>query len=163
MTKHTTQRGTSMIELLFYISLLAVLSLVVINSMITMTKSFKETSIQTDLMQGGDVMERISREVKRATGIASITSNDLKINTKDDAGNAKTMEFLLSGNDIQLLENDVLTGNLNTANIIVNSLSFEQLTTVKGSAVKIILSVESKNNLSRSESFYDTVILRGDY
>ena len=163
MTKHTTQRGTSMIELLFYISLLAVLSLVVINSMITMTKSFKETSIQTDLMQGGDVMERISREVRRATGIASITSNDLKINTKDGAGNAKTMEFLLSGNDIQLLENDVLTGNLNTANIIVNSLSFEQLTTVKGSAVKIILSVESKNNLSRSESFYDTVILRGDY
>lgn len=152
-----------MIELLFYISLFIVLSLVVINSMIVMTKSFKETSIQTSLMQGRDIMERMSREVRKATGVVSITPTNLKVNTKDNAGNPKTAAFLFTGGNLQFSENDVLIGNLNSSNIVIDSLSFEPISTAKGSAVKIVLSVKLQNNPSRLENFYDTVILRGDY
>jgi len=156
--------GYALLETIFYILLFAILSIAVINSMITMTKSFKETAIQAELMQGGNVMERISREIRQAYGISSISSNSLKLNTKDGAGVNKTVEFTLSGSDIRLLDNDVFTGNLNTTNINVTGLVFTQINTIKGTAVKISLMVRSNHDLlNRDQDFYNTVVLRGSY
>ena len=109
-------------------------------------------------------MERMSREIRQAYSINSISSSDLKLDTKDDAGANKTVEFLLSGNSLQLLENNVLTGNLNSPNITVMALTFTQITTAKGQGVKIFLTVKSNNDASsRNQDFYDTVVLRGKY
>jgi hypothetical protein len=155
--------GSSLIELVFYIALFAVLSLVVINSMITMTKSFKETSIQVGLMRGADVMERMSREIRRATSINSISSDNLILNTRDGAGVAKTLQFLLSGGNIQLIDNSVLIGNLNTSNTTITALTFSQIVTTEGNAVKVSLTIQSNIDTSRSETFYNTVVLRENY
>ena len=159
-----TKGGYTLIEILFYIALFSVLTLAIINSFITMTKAFKEISIQSDLVQSSLVIERMSREIRQAYGINSIATSDLKLNTKDELDNNETVRFLLSGSDIQLFENDVLTGNLNTPNIQVVNLSFTQITTVNGNAVKISLSVKSgRDTTNRVENFYNTVLLRGDY
>lgn len=160
-------RGYVLLETIFYIALFAILSIAVIDAMITMTKAYKETAIQAELMQGGNVMERISREVRGAYSINPInpnSPNDLKLNTKDSTGANKTIEFLLSGSNIQLLENNVFTGNLNTPNITIIVLTFTQITTTKGVAIKIFLTVKSNHDSqNRNENFYDTVVLRGDY
>ena len=159
-----TKSGYTLVEMLFYITLFCILAIVVINSLITMTKAFKETSIQSDLVQSSGIMERISREVRQAYGISSISTSDLKINTTDDANNIKTERFLLSGSDVQFFDNDVLTGNLNTTNIQVTALTFTQITTTAGKAIKIVLSVKStRDTAGRVENFYDTAVLRGAY
>lgn len=156
--------GYAVLETIFYIVLFAILSIAVINALITMTQSFKETAMYGELMQGGDVMERMSRDIRNAYGINSITSTSLKLNTKDTAGVNKTVEFNLSGNDVRLLENDSFIGNLNTANISITNLSFTQINTTKGSAIKILLSLRSNHDaLNRIQDFYTTVVLRGDY
>ncbi|OGI86095.1 hypothetical protein A3A01_01565 [Candidatus Nomurabacteria bacterium RIFCSPLOWO2_01_FULL_39_17] len=156
--------GYTLVEILFYIALFSVLTLAIINSFVTMTKAFKEISIQSDLVQSSLAIERMSREIRQAYGINSITTSDLKLNTKDELDNNETVRFLLSGSDIQLFENDVLTGNLNTPNIQVVNLSFTQITTVNGNAIKISLSVKSGRDMTnRVENFYNTVLLRGDY
>jgi type II secretory pathway pseudopilin PulG len=156
--------GYTIVELLFYIALFALLTLAVINGMITMTRAFRETTIQSEFLQSGNIVERISREVRQAYGIGSISATDLVLNTKDAGGANKTVEFLLSGSNLQMLENSVLTGNLNTPNISVTALTFTQITTSKGQAVKIFLTVKSNNDaLNRAENFYDTVVLRGSY
>lgn len=158
------KRGYAIIELLFYIALFALLTLAVINGMIVMTMAFRETAIQSELLQSGNVMERISREIRQANDISSIGASDLVLNTKDLGGANKTVEFLLSGSNLQMLENSVLTGNLNTPNISVIGLAFTQIITNKGKAVKISLTVRSTNDkLNRIKTFYDTVVLRGDY
>lgn len=156
--------GYAVLELLFYIALFAVLSLVVIDAMVAMARSFRETAIQSELTQGGFIMERITREIRASYGINSISVNDLKLNTKDDAGTNKTVEFLLSGSNVRLLENDIVTGNLNTPQIIATGLDFSEITTTNGKAVKIILTLQSLNDKSnRIINFYDTVVLRGSY
>ena len=158
------KKGYAILELLFYIAFFAILSLVVINAMIVMTRSFKETSIQGELIQSGVIMERISREVRQAYNISSISATDLNLDSTDNGGANKTVEFLLSGTDIQLLENGVLTGNLNTPNIAVTALTFTQVTTTKGKAVKVALTVKSNNDaLARTQDLYDTIVLRGIY
>ncbi len=163
--KKKKKSGYAVLELLFYIALFAVLSIVVIDAMITMAKSFKETSIQAELVRSGTIMERISREVRGSYGIDPIsTSTDLKLNTKDSGGANKTVEFKFVGSDVQLWDAGSNIGNLNTLNIIVTALNFTQITTVKGKAVRIFLTVKSTNDtLSRTQDFYDTVVLRGSY
>jgi len=156
--------GYALLETIFYILLFAILSIAVINSMITMTKSFKETAIQAELMQGANIMERISREIRQAYAINSIGVSNLKLNTTDSAGLNKTVEFSLSGSNIRLLDNDVFTGNLNTANVNVAGLVFIQINTTKGTAVKISLIIRSNHDLlNRDKDFYNTIVLRGSY
>ena len=157
-------RGYSLVEILFYIAIFSMLALVIISSLISMTKSFRATTIQADLVQSSAIMERISREVRQAYGINSISASDLKLNTKDELDNNKTVRFALSGSNVQLFENDIFTGNLNTPNIEITTLSFTEITTLNGKAVKISLSARSARDTSgRIEDFYDTVVLRGDY
>ena len=160
----TEAKGYAILELLFYIAFFAIISLVVINAMITMTKSFRETSIYQELTQSGVIMERMSREIRHANDISSITSTNLELASTDSGGAAKTVQSQLSGNNVQLLENSILTGNLNTANIVVTALSFTQITSAKGEAVKILLTVRTSNDaLARTVDFYDTIVLRGEY
>ena len=156
--------GYAIIELLFYISIFAILVLVVINSMIVMTKSFRETTIHAQFIGTGSIMERISREIRQAGGINSISASNLVLNTTDTGGAPKTVQFTLSGSNIDFLENGVSTGNLNSLNIIVSSLVFSEITIATGKAVKVFLTISSAQDpLSRSVDFYNTVVLRGDY
>src|SRR3989344_3949407 len=133
--------GYTLVEMLFYIALFSVLSLAIIASLISMTKAFRVTTAQADLVQSSAVMERISREIRQAYEIISISANDLK-----------------------LIENNVFTGDLNSSNIQITALSFTEITTPAGKAVKASLSVKSvRDATGRIENFYNTVVLRGDY
>ena len=153
--KNKKQYGYALLELLFYIALFTVLVLVVINAMITMARAFKEIAVQTELIQSETIMERISREIRASSSITSISATDLKLNTT---------EFKLSGTDLQFLENNVLTGNLNTPNISITALIFTQITTTKSKAIKIFLTLKANDDMSgRLVDFYDTVVLRGSY
>ena len=132
--------------------------------MITMTRSFRETGIQGELVQSGTIMEKISREIRQAHDINSITATNLNLDSTDSAGVDKTVQFVLSGNNLQFVENGVLVGNLNSPNIVVTGLTFTQITTVEGKAVKVALSVRSSNDqLNRVVDFYDTISLSGSY
>lgn len=159
------ERGYAVLELLFYIAFFAVLSLVVINAMITMAGSFKATTIQAELVQSGNIMERMSREIRQAYSIDSAsTSSDLKLNTTNSDGINKTIEFKFINPDIQFWDNGSNVGNLNSPNISVTDLAFTQITTVKGKAIKIVLTLKSANDGSgNTQYFYNTVVLRGSY
>jgi type II secretory pathway pseudopilin PulG len=157
-------KGYSIVEILFYISIFAILTLAVINALITMTKAFREVTVQSDLVTASSMIERISREIRQSLSINNISASDLKLNTKDDLGNSKTVRFAMSGSNLQFYENDVLTGNLNTTNTVVTDLSFAEITTVAGKAIKLSISVRSaRDPNNRVETFYDSIVLRGDY
>src|ERR1035437_5117347 len=108
------KNGYAILELLFYIALFVIISIVVISSMITMARSFREVAIQMELTQGVAIAEFISREIRSANDITTINANDLVLKTKDSGGSNETVEFLFSGSDLEFLTNGVLTGNLNT-------------------------------------------------
>lgn len=157
------KKGYSVLELIFYISFFAILVLLVINSMLTMSRSFKETAIYADLNQGSFVMERISREVRQADSVSSISNTNLRLNTSY-GGTAKTVEFIISGTDMQFWDDGVLVGNLNSDSINIENVSFTSILTSAGSAVRVVFSLRSDKDASgRVEYFYNTIVLRGDY
>jgi Tfp pilus assembly protein PilE len=159
-----TKEGYALIELLFYISIFAILILVVINSMIVMTKSFRETTIQTELVNTSSIMERMSREIRQASSISSISTSNLVLNTTDEFEVDKTVEFSLSNSNIDFSEDGISQGNLNTPNIIISNLNFTEITTTEGKAIKILITLYSTNDdLNRNIDFYNTIALRGNY
>lgn len=160
----TKNAGYALLEIIFYATFFVIISFVVINSLLVMQKSFQITKIQQQLSSSSSILERISREIKQAIDINSITSNTLELKTKDDAGLSKTVKFMVSGTDMQLWENNILTGNLNTAEIEVSNLVFTQITTANGKAVKVSYTVSSaEDKTNRTENFQDTLVLRGAY
>lgn len=159
-----TNTGYSLIEVVFYVALFTVLSIVLLNFLITMTSFFMKTMVNRDIMQGAIVMENISRELKQANNFTFL-SNSLTVNTKDISNNPKTIIYTLSNSNIQLTDSVYGNlGNLNTPNVSIDSFNVSLITTLKGKAAKINLTVKSNRDEENiQENFVDTVILRGSY
>ena len=162
--------GTSLVEALIYIALFAVFSIFFIQVLGVMTQSFSQTKSNNYLLDSGyNALERISREVRGASSVDAGNSTlgtslgVLALNTTDSGGAAKTVKFDVSGGVLRLTENGTVTGNLTGGTVTVSSLIFRKITTTVGTAVKIELTLRDNRVATRTENFYDTVILRGGY
>lgn len=115
-------------------------------------------------------MERMTREIRNAESVdilgSTFASNPgvLALTTRDIVGNPKTVIFSRSGTSLIITENGVVTGTLTGQNVDLTNLMFYQTVTVKGSVIKIEMTVQDNRSLSRrSENFYNTITLRGGY
>lgn len=167
------KKGESLIETLLYVSLFALLSIVFINCLTVMTKSFIQTKSNDYLLDSGySSMERISREIRGAISVDATstlgsnlasTSNFFLLNTTDSNNSAKTVKFDVSSGALRLTENSVVTGNLTGGNVTVSNLVFRSITTANSKAVKIEMTLTDNRISTRAENFYDTVVLRTTY
>ncbi len=156
--------GYAVLEILLYILLFAVLSIAVINSIIVMTRSFKEVQINRDLIEGATLMERISREIRHTESIVSIDNTNIKVNSKDENNISQTITFALSGGNILYSKNDIFVDNLNSSDVVVSDLIFTSIGSPSVNAIKIHFGVSSLNDsFNRVEDFYNTVVFRGMY
>lgn len=163
-------KGTTLIEMLVYIMIFTVLSIAVVNVLVTMMKSFSEVQAYRDLTEASTVsLERITREIKGATSVdtANSTFNSspgiLQLNTTDSGGSAKTVKFDISSNQLRLTENGTVTGFIVGGNISVTSLIFRNITTSKGNAIRIEMTIQNTRGRSVSKDFYSTAVIKGAY
>src|SRR3989338_6687664 len=138
-------KGYAILELLFYIAFFSVLTLTVVSALLSMSKTFKETSVQAEILRGSAILERISSEIRQASAIDSISTTNLQLN-QDNAGVISIAEFSLAGTDLEFRRDGGLVGDLNPPNLLVSALNFTQITTAAGQAVKISISVVSGND-----------------
>lgn len=159
-------KGFTIVEMLFYISIFSILFLVIINAMILMLSSFKETMVNRDLLEGGVVMERMAREIKNGVNITTATTGDLDffIHDENNPGNTITYHFVLVGTKILAKSNNIDIGDVSSPDISVTALDFTKISTVNSKAIRITLTIKSNRfGSTRTETFYDTVVLRGIY
>lgn len=170
MKNFSYKKGNTLIEMLVYISIFAVLSIAIVNVLVTMMKSFSEVQAYRDLAEATTVsLERITREIKGATSVdvANSTFNSspgiLQLNTTDSGGAAKTVKFDVSSNQLRLTENGTVTGNIVGGNMSVTSLIFRNITTSKGTAIRIEMTMQNTRGRTISKNFYSTAIIKGAY
>lgn len=170
MYKHKN-KGYSLIEMIVYLAIFTSVSVLVINSFITVLGSFSATRTNRDLLESGAVViERITREIRQAESIDTINSvfnsspGALQLNSIDSGGSQMTIKFSVTNGAINLYEGGTLVGNLLGQNITATSLVFRRITTTNGEGVKIELTLQ--DNISKNlqtANFYNTIILRGGY
>lgn len=165
------KKGYSLVEIIVYLAIFTTMSVVVINSFITILNSFKETRTNRDLLESGStVMERISREIRQAKNIdvtnSTLSSSPgvLQLNSTDSVGTAQVIKFSITSGALNIYKDGTLTGNLLGQNITVTSLIFRRIVTTNGEAVKIEMTLQDNNSKSlKTINLYNTIILRGGY
>lgn len=164
---NNNKKAFSLVEIVIYIAIFTALSIVVINSFIIVLSSFSTIRSNHDLLNSGSIaMEKITREIRQADSvdIPNSTSEILQLNSTDSSSNPVVVKFAKVGNALNLYRGGVLVGNLLTSKVILNSISFDYISTAKskGEKIKMVLN-DTAGKIDKTENFYDTVILRGTY
>lgn len=162
-------RGFTLLEVLVYLVIFAVVSLVLINGIIISMKSFAATRENRIFARtGADVMERVAREIRSATSIEPLNTTfdsnpgALGVHVIDSDDNDVLVEFEIVDDELQLSYDGVSVGILTNDEIDVSSFVVRELTAEQGVGVKIEITLQSVST-GREESFATSVSLRGSW
>ena len=157
--------GFTLVEVVIYSAILAVVSVFVVNSLILMVKNFNGYRVSRFVnISAASAMERMTRELREARDIGAINTFDsnpgfISLDTGIEFLSTNSQLFIrYSGGDDQALT---------PTNLELTSLIFRQVATStnpNSKAIKIEMELKGeRGGYQKTEKFYDTVILRGSY
>ncbi len=168
-------KGSSILELIFYVAIFGLTAVLVINSILVMLSSFKENNVNNYLSNNIKLIETISREIKNSDSITGLSSDNIKLAGTDALGNPRISQFVWDGTSVIFYENDVEIGALDSGNVDVLNLAFYQINSIvndsvvdvnplNSTAVTFQITLQSNYlGYSSVETFYNTLVLRGSY
>lgn len=161
------QSGYSLIEMIIYVAVLSVVSLLIINTVLSFNKSYQNVLVLRRLDHSAiDAMERITREIRLSRQIdganSSFGSNPsvLSLVSRIEGG-TKTTKFYLDNGTIKIDLDGNYFGPLTTSQVSVTSLIFNSINTDISSAVKIDLEITtSLGEINKTKKYHSTVVLK---
>ncbi len=159
-------KGFTLVEMLIYVALMALITVIVTQSFVVVLKSNRISFAEINLRNSGySAMEGMLREIYASESIATTSAGVLQMNQN---GSANIVKFATSSSSaLNFYEGSgtpVLVGPLTSKKVSVKNLIFTPINTGKSHAVKIQMQLESAvNGVTKSEWFYSTAILRGSY
>jgi prepilin-type N-terminal cleavage/methylation domain-containing protein len=163
------QRGFSLVEMIIYIGILALMLTIIVNMLFIMSTSGRALVASKNIENAGAFsLERVTREIRNASSVdagQSVLGSSpgvLALNGTDLNGSAHTIKFLLSSNSLHVVDNGVDQGSLTGVATKVTNLVFTQVVTPNSQAIRIQMTIESGTSTAyKSENFYTTTIMRG--
>ena len=162
------QKGFTLVEAIIYVALFVMLSTLLVDSLFIISRAYNDSRINRNLLNSAHVsVERMTREIRGANSWVSGDSsvfgfNPGKLTIK--FADTTTETFELSGGVILFTDKTGVTSNLTANNVNVDSLIFQNISTLNGSAVKFDMTLTSLGfSPSKTISISDTVVLRGSY
>lgn len=154
-------KGFSLVEMLVYISLITVIFLLIVNTMLSFTSSYRQLEANRLLEHTAmNVLERLSREIRGADTVSINGTNDISL-IQTSGGVSTTTRIYLQGTDVRLDTNGTYFGPLSVTNSQVTSLTFTLSTSTSVSAVKIDMTAQgTSGTVIRSKQFHTTIIAK---
>lgn len=159
--------GYTLAEMLGYLFALSLISVLVVNSLLTLSKAF--ISMKTSRAVGTSAVVSFDQMVKEIRSAKSIAlSSVLKTNpgklvlTMPAGSPTTTVEFSLgNSNSLHKFENGIDQGVLTATGTEVSRLVFRAATTTKSTAVSIEMTIkDSTGRTSTEEKFFSTATMR---
>lgn len=163
--------GFSLIEMIIYISILAVVLVIVINTSLLMAKAYSGMKISHDISNSAvNIMERLTREIRWSDSVnvgGSVFSSDqgvLVLNTINELEESVEMRFSLEGGDL-IMKEGVSSGEpLDLPGIVVKKFYLERSDLGISELIKIRLEIEGYHkDKVKTETFYNSVVTRESY
>lgn len=160
--------GFSLIEIIIYVALLAVLIGAItwsIGSILHTYNRMKDTRAVLNSAMAS--MDRMTREIRNSKSVdlantATSTPNGyLTLNDFDSSGSSTIIKFYLSDGRIYVDQAGTQLGPLTLENTYVSSLIFRYFTSASSTGVKIEMAIQSSS--TPANNFYDSAVLRGSY
>ena len=171
---HKKFRGYSLIELMFYIATFVGISVLAINALFFLIRSWGQVRAYKSLSRAGtNSMERMLREVRFAKAIRAgestlrVSPSVLSLDTFTDPSSedpAVTKFYLDDG--VLMVEENGLAGALTPSNVTVNEfIVWDVVNANLDPIVKMEINLTSSpgTNFAHTATFTTTAILRGSY
>lgn len=159
-------KGYSVIELVIYVALFVVISVVVVQSLIFIMKTYANARSFRVIQQNGElVMERMTREIRQSNTIGVAGSvfgsspGTLVVSGSDTSGVAYVDAFSVVNGAVQLSVNGAVS-NLTSSEVVVSNLTFWNVVNTNVRAVKVQLTLTTTTIPVVTKTFYTTVGLR---
>ncbi len=162
------KKGFTLIEVIIYTAILAIIFILVVNSLSIVIKAFNQGRVTIKINNSAETaMERMAREIRFAYGIdASSALDHLVLNTYVLGTEIPTTaEFYIDSGKLMVKEGISPADQLTSSDLNVTNLVFSQISASSVSkAIKIEMTIQgSSGNYQKTEDFYNTAILRGSY
>ncbi len=163
--------GFTLIEILFYISIISFSALLFVNIFLSFSNSYSRLKVEKKLDDSAITsIGRIIYEIRNSTGVdmaRSVFGSDsgvLVLNQLDSSNNAITREFFINNSKIYIDGSDIDSQLLLPGNVIATKMSFALANSGKSKAVKVEIAVAAKDNISTTTKFYPGfAVVRGSY
>jgi type II secretory pathway pseudopilin PulG len=161
-TNFKQKKGFTLLEMVLYMTLLAVIFLVVINTTLSFKSSYRELgALRLTEHSGIDSMERMTRDIRAASTADTSVSGELTL-TATANGNSTTTRFYLQSSVLKVDVNGTYSGPLSVASASVTSLTFNKITNTNSTAVKVDLTIQGTDGPATStKSYHSTIVLKG--
>jgi type II secretory pathway pseudopilin PulG len=165
------QHGFTLVEVVVYVGLFVVISIMAMNALFQTVKAFNNLRISRDINDSSvTIMERLTRDIKSAVSVDSANSvfnatpGRLTLNTMNASGTPMVIEYYVSSSTLYIKENGVEVGSIMSAGTKVDGLVFRHLITGSTVAIKTELHIySSRGTVNDTDHFYNTSVLRGSY
>ncbi|OGF70747.1 hypothetical protein A3C73_03200 [Candidatus Giovannonibacteria bacterium RIFCSPHIGHO2_02_FULL_44_11] len=156
------RQGFSLIEVVVYLALIAVVGVVTVESVFAVYKSYARLRVERRIMLNGDTaMETIIRSVREATSTDAAGSvfgtnpGVLKIGGKT---------FSINSSDGALQVDDGLGNADITIDAAVTNLVFYRQATTTSEIIKIEMTLSAgQGSFNKTRNFFGSAVLRGKY
>jgi Tfp pilus assembly protein FimT len=153
------ERGFTFIELILYIAILTI----ILSTLVPFAWNVIETGVKSAVAQEVNanaryLSERIKYEVRNSIGINSVTTTSISLVTSVPATNPTVID--LSAGNIRLKQGASSTINLNSANTVINSLTFTDYTSGdnKTKHIQFAMTIAASFAAARQE-YQDSVVI----
>ncbi|KKT29538.1 hypothetical protein A3G55_01390 [Candidatus Giovannonibacteria bacterium RIFCSPLOWO2_12_FULL_44_25] len=158
-------RGYTLLEIVVYVSILAVVAVLVVGSILSIYQAFAKTRVERRLALNGDVaLETIIRDVRAAesfdAGISVFGTNPgvLQINI-----GGSTEKFSLSDVVLQIQKGGPAE-NLTSSDVSVTNLIFYATSTDNSKMIRVEFTLEAgSGKFQKTKNFYGSAVMRGAY
>ena len=166
-------KGMTLLEAVIYISLLAVISVAVVNVFLSETSAWAHARAERDATDAAKlILERITHEIRLASSADAGQSvfgahpGKLVLNTFGSAttSDASTLEIFLSGGELKLRRGAGPEFSLSGTNASITRLVFYRTLSPKSELIRVELDTEIRVGHSTiTKSFVTSAVLRGGY
>lgn len=167
------QQAFTLVELLVYVGLFAVLLVGLVNSMLILTDAYRTVSTARKIESSAiTLMDRIMREAKRSTGVSAgafeVPNGSVTLQTGSTTNPSIT--FYLNGGRAYITD-DNDSSPLTDSDVVVESMIFSRypVYNIQYATSSVLLKVDFTINSGSTtpnftaRSFYGSAILRGSY
>lgn len=171
--QHSSQKGFTLVEMIIYVALFAVISILAVNATIMVMRAFYSLRINQSISQSATTaLERMSREIRNSYSVDTVNSTfitspgHLILMTKDGLGALTTAEFYTTaGSQINMKIGGVEQGSLMTNTVVATNLVFSYISNANSKAIKVQMTLrdlrDTRSGFTKEVKYYDTIVLRG--
>lgn len=160
-------RGYTLVEMIIYVALMSVISLLIVNTVLSFTKSYRNVlTLRTVESSALDTLERMSRDIRGATSIDTAnstlgTSPGVLTLIQTTASVSTTTKYYVQSGVLKVDVNGTYVGPLTSRGSSVQSLTFTKIQNSVSSGVKVDLTITgSAGDTTRTKSYHTTVLLK---